>query len=40
MFVLFDQVINHVGYGDYAQFSPFNQSSDFHDCNGARLAGH
>jgi hypothetical protein len=35
IFVMFDQVINHVGYGDFATFAPFNASSDFHDCDGA-----
>jgi glycosidase len=36
--LLFDLVINHVGYGDYESYSPFNSSSDFHDCNGKRLS--
>lgn len=34
IYVLFDLVINHVGYGDWQTFSPFNQTSDFHDCDG------
>jgi len=34
IFVLFDQVINHVGYGDFAEYYPFNKTEDFHDCNG------
>ncbi len=33
--VLFDMVYNHVGYGDFAQYNPFNATSDFHDCDGA-----
>lgn len=36
MLVLFDLVINHVGYGNWQTFYPFNKTSDFHDCNGAR----
>ncbi|KAF8067137.1 mok12 [Scenedesmus sp. PABB004] len=34
MFVLFDLVINHVGYGVWESYSPFNKTTDFHDCNG------
>jgi len=35
MLVLFDLVINHVGYGNWQTFYPFNKTTDFHDCNGA-----
>ena len=38
MLVLFDLVINHVGYGNWQTFHPFNKTSDFHDCNGEREA--
>lgn len=32
--MLFDMVINHMGYGDTATYNPFNNSQDFHDCEG------
>ncbi|WIA30033.1 hypothetical protein OEZ86_000128 [Tetradesmus obliquus] len=34
VYVMFDMVINHMGYGNAQFFHPFNASSDFHDCNG------
>jgi hypothetical protein len=33
---MFDQVVNHVGYGDFSSFHPFNETSDFHNCDGAQ----
>ena len=36
LWVMHDLVVNHVGYGDWAAFRPFNKVGDFHDCNGAR----
>lgn len=36
MLVLFDLVINHVGYGDFSSYNPFNKTSDFHDCDGTQ----
>jgi pullulanase/glycogen debranching enzyme len=36
LLVVQDVVLNHVGYGDWATFRPFNQLTDYHDCNGAR----
>ncbi|KAK9813846.1 hypothetical protein WJX73_001548 [Symbiochloris irregularis] len=32
--VMMDIVANHVGYGDYSYFNPFNQPDDFHNCTG------
>jgi hypothetical protein len=37
MYVMFDMVINHVGYGDYSSFNPYNSPEDFHDCEGETL---
>jgi hypothetical protein len=34
---MFDMVINHVGYGHYSSFHPFNSAEDFHDCEGEAL---
>lgn len=31
---MFDQVLNHVGYGDFKEYYPFNASTDFHNCDG------
>lgn len=35
IFVMFDQVVNHVGYGDFGSYHPFNETTDFHNCDGA-----
>lgn len=32
---MFDQVVNHVGYGDFGSYHPFNETTDFHNCDGA-----
>lgn len=31
---MFDQVVNHVGYGDFGDYHPFNATTDFHNCDG------
>jgi hypothetical protein len=31
---MFDQVVNHVGYGDFSDYHPFNATTDFHNCDG------
>lgn len=35
IYVMFDQVVNHVGYGDFSSYHPFNETTDFHNCDGA-----
>ena len=35
--VMLDVVVNHVGYGDYSYFHPFNQPEHFHNCTGKHV---
>ena len=32
--VMLDVVVNHVGYGDYSYYHPFNKPEHFHNCTG------
>jgi len=34
---MFDQVVNHVGYGDFSEYYPFNATTDFHNCDGGLM---